>query len=192
VAFSRRWLRAQVVVLPAVVVVGVGAFVWSRTIADDGDDVVRLETPGEYVDPAISNPPNDGGRFPDVELTAVDGSSTTLRADGRPMVLNLWYSTCPPCARELTYFAAVEDDLGDAVRFVGVNPLDDVDVMQRFAEERGVDYELLVDHDGNLEDALRIVQYPVTLFVNGDGEIVAQTGALSEADLRRQIAESLA
>ena len=178
--------------LPAVVVVGVGAFVWSRTIADDGDDVVRLETPGEYVDPAVSNPPNDGERFPDVELTTVDGSSTTLRADGRPMVLNLWYSTCPPCARELTYFAAVEADLGDAVRFVGVNPLDDVDVMQRFAEERGVDYELLVDHDGNLEDALRIVQYPVTLFVNGDGEIVAQTGALSEADLRRQIAESLA
>ena len=43
--------------LLAVVVVGAGAFVWSRTIADDGDDVVHLETPGEYVDPAVSNPP---------------------------------------------------------------------------------------------------------------------------------------
>ena len=48
--------------------------------------------------------------------------------------------------------------------------------MQRFAAERGVDYELLIDPDGNLGDALRIVQYPVTLFVDADGEIVAQTG----------------
>ena len=58
------------------------------------------------------------------------------------MVVNLWYSTCPPCARELTYFAAVEAELGDDVRFVGVNPLDDVDEMQQFAADRGVDYEL--------------------------------------------------
>ena len=39
------------------------------------------------------------------------------------MVVNLWYSTCPPCARELADFAAVEAEVGDDVRFVGVNPL---------------------------------------------------------------------
>ena len=64
--------------------------------------------------------------------------------------------------------------------------------MQRFAADRGVDYELLIDHDGNLDDALGVAQYPVTLFVDADGEIVAQTGALSEADLRSKIAELLA
>ena len=64
--------------------------------------------------------------------------------------------------------------------------------MQRFADERGVDYELLVDHAGELDAALRIVQYPVTLFVSAGGEIVAQTGALNEADLRRHVDELLA
>jgi peroxiredoxin len=181
-----------VVLLAVVVVTGVGALIWSRTIADGGDDVLRLETPGEYVDPAVSNPPNDGARFPDVELTTVDGTTTALAVDGRPMVVNLWYSTCPPCARELTYLAEVEADVGEEVRFVGVNPLDDVAEMQRFAEERGVDYELLVDHEGDLEAALRIVQYPVTLFVSADGEIVAQSGPLNEADLRRRLDELLA
>jgi peroxiredoxin len=174
------------------VVVGAGAFVWSRTIADDGDDLVRLDEPGEYADPAMSNPPNDGVVLPDVELTTVDGASTALRADGRPMVVNLWYSTCPPCARELTYFAAVESDLGDDVRFVGVNPHDDVDEMEQFAAERGVDYELLLDDDGTLGNALGVVQYPVTLFVSADGEIVAQTGPLDEAALRSHISELLA
>src|SRR5262245_66647622 len=136
----------------------------------------------------MSNPPNDGAALPAVELQAVDGTATKLSSDGRPMVVNLWYSTCPPCARELTYFAAVDADLGDEIRFVGVNPVDDVETMRSFATERGVDYELLVDHDGALGDALGVVQYPVTLFVDADGELVAQTGPLSEGALRRTIA----
>jgi peroxiredoxin len=188
----RPWLRAPVLVLLALAVVGAGAVVWSRTIADDGDELVRLDEPGEYADPAMSNPPNDGVSLPDVELITVDGASMVLRADGRPMVVNLWYSTCPPCARELTYFAAVESDLGEDVRFVGVNPLDDVDEMQEFAAERGVDYELLLDDDGTLGEALGVVQYPVTLFVSVDGEIVAQTGPLNEAELRSHTSELLA
>ncbi len=191
-ADRRPWLRAPFLVLVALAVVGAGAFVWSRTIADDGDEVVRLDEPGEYADPTMSNPPNDGVSLPDVELTTVDGDSTALRVDGRPMVVNLWYSTCPPCARELTYFAAVEADLGDDVRFVGVNPMDDVDEMQQFAAERGVDYELLRDPDGTLGNSLGVVQYPVTLFVSTDGEIVAQTGPLNEAELRRHTSELLA
>jgi peroxiredoxin len=179
-------------VLLAVAITVVGALVWTRTIADSRDDVLRLETPGEFVDPASSNPPNDGAPLPDVELITADGSTTRLVADGRPMVVNLWYSACPPCARELTYFAAVEADHGDEVRFVGVNPLDDAEEMRRFAEERDVGFELLRDPDGGLEDALGVVQYPVTLFVAADGAIVAQTGVLSEADLRRHVDELLA
>ena len=40
------------------------------------------------------------------------------------MVVNLWQSTCPPCARELPAFAAVDDEYGDRVRFVGIDDLD--------------------------------------------------------------------
>jgi hypothetical protein len=37
-----------------------------------------------------------------------------------------------------------------------------------------------------------ILQYPVTFFVATDGHIVAQTGVLSEDDLREHIAELVA
>jgi thiol-disulfide isomerase/thioredoxin len=192
VAVSRS-LRAPLAGVVVAIVALAGAVAGSRIVADDGDDdVIRLETPGEYVDPAVSNPPNDGATFPAVELVGDSGAATTLRGDGRPMVVNLWYSTCPPCARELTYFAAVADDLGADVRFVGVNPLDDDSTMRSFAAERGVEYELLRDPDGALDAALGIVQYPATLFVDADGEVVAQTGVLSEGGLRDQVAELLA
>lgn len=188
----RTLLRIQIAVLAVAAIAAVaGAIAWSRTIAGDEPDV-RLDTPGEYVDPSVSNPPNDGDPLPAVALRSATGDEVMLDGDGRPMVVNLWFSTCPPCARELAYFAGVEADYGDDVRFVGVNGVDDVDTMIEFAADRGVDYELLRDPDNALVDALGVVQMPVTLFVDTDGEIVAQTGVLSEADLRVHVAELLA
>lgn len=189
---SRLSLRVQVAVLVvAAVIAGAGAVALSRTIADDGGDTVRLDTPGDFVDPSNSNPSHDGDPLPEVTLTTADGDPIELVPDGRPMVVNLWYSLCPPCARELTYFAAVEEEFGEQVRFVGVDNLDDAETMVEFAAERGVDYELLLDHDDVLGGALGVFQYPVTLFVDADGEIVAQTGALTEAELRDHVAELL-
>lgn len=176
----------------AVVVSFVGAVVWSRTMADDGpavDDDVVMDEPGEYVEPSSrTNPPLAADGLPDVALEAVDGERVRLRSDGRPMVVNLWYSTCPPCARELADLAAVHADVGAAVRFVGVNPYDSVATMQRFAADRGVSYELLRDPDFEFADELGVAGFPVTLFVDADGDVVGQHGTIDDGELREQIA----
>lgn len=194
-ATNRPLLRRQVVVLVmlvvAAVVTGLGAMAWSSTVADDGDTVV-LDEPGEFVDPASTNVEQSGNLLPGFDLVDADGAAARLESDGRPLVVNLWYSTCPPCARELAAFAEVDGEFGDVVRFVGVNPFDTTEDMVRFAAERGVRYELLRDPDFAMGDELGVVQFPVTLFVSGDGEIVIQSGALSESELRDHVAELLA
>jgi peroxiredoxin len=180
------------VLVLAVATAAIGAVVWSRTIADGDDavdDTIRLDAPGEYTIPGAStNPPARGEPLPAVELLAVDDSVVELAAAaGRPMVVNLWYSTCPPCARELADFARVHAEVGEQVRFVGVNPLDPTETMVRFARDRGVTYELFRDPDAALANALDVVAYPVTLFVDPDGTIVDQTGPLDAAQLRERI-----
>ena len=64
--------------------------------------------------------------------------------------------------------------------------------MVRYAADRGADYELLMDPNNAVADELGILQFPVTLFVSADDEIVAQTGVLSEDELRAHVAELLA
>lgn len=169
-----------------------GAVAWSRTVADSSEPTVLLDQPGEFVDPASTNERQDGNPLPAFELLDADGRAVTMAPDGRPMVVNLWYSTCPPCAREITAFAAVERQVGDRVRFVGVNPYDSVEDMERFANDRGVGYELLRDPDFAVGDGLGVVQFPVTLFVSAAGDIVAQTGVLTESELREHVARLLA
>lgn len=182
-----------IVVVAAVATTAVGAVAWSRSVGGRAgvDDEVVLDVPGEYVEPgAATNPPLPTERWPFVELETADGAVVELAPTaGRPMVVNLWYSTCPPCARELAEFAAVESEVGDDVRFVGVNPFDTAATMTRFAAERGVAYELLRDPGFVLADLLGVVAYPVTVFVGGDGSILERTGPLGDDELRARIAE---
>jgi len=190
VAGFRASLRAQVVVLVvAALVAGMGAVIWSRTIAGEGDatELIRLGDAGEYVDPALVNPDRTGEPLPDVRVATADGERIRLQPDGLPMVVNVWTSTCGPCSRELTYFARVADDRAGQVRFVGVDPLDDAERMVDFAAQRGVTYELLRDDEYELFDALDLVSFPATLFVAADGTVVAQTGEVSETELREHV-----
>ena len=135
----------------SLLVIAIGAVAWSRVVSS-GDDVdVVLDEPGNYVLPGlVTNPPLARDALPPVGLLDVDGRAVSLAPDGRPMVVNLWYSQCAPCARELADFAAVHAELGDAVRFVGVNPWDTASKMTSFAADRGVTYELLRRRPGPL------------------------------------------
>ncbi len=187
-------LRAQLIVLVGVVVLlAGGAIVVSRLAADGGGsgDRVDLDTPGEYMEPGSpTNPSLPGDGLPDVGLLAVDGSTVRLPGDDRrPTVVNFWYSTCPPCARELADFAEVHRAFGDQVRFVGVDPSDTVEAMERFASARDVRYELLRDDNFAFTDGLGIVAFPATLFLDADGRIVDQTGAIDDDELRDKLVE---
>jgi peroxiredoxin len=156
----------------------------------DAQDSVVLDVPGEYDESSGElNASNTGVALPDVVLVDGDGTDvSTSSLVGTPLVLNLWYSTCAPCRRELADFAAVDAELAGAVRFVGVNPLDDASTMTSFAGERGVRYELLSDHSSALVDALGVTAFPATVFVAADGTIVLQTGVLTADELRAHVA----
>ena len=190
--------RLPVLVLCAAIAGGLlGGWALSRVVIGDSDtgpddvDSVVLDEPGEYQQPVDGeNRDVDGDRLPDVVLT--DAAGLEIRTSslvGQPLVVNLWYSTCIPCKRELGEFATVHRELGDRIRFVGINPFDSVDVMERFAGDRGVGYELLRDEAGAFVDAAGVISFPVTLFVDADGVIVAHTGELDGDELRARIEE---
>jgi peroxiredoxin len=191
VKFRPRLLVGSLVVAVAVI----GIFVWTQR-ADSGSDVdATLQDPQSVVtfpNDGLGNDDVQGDLLPDVVLLDGDDNEvTTVDLLGEPLVVNLWYSTCPPCAKELPDFAEVDAET-DAVRFVGVNTLDSVEVMERFAGERGVEYDLFRDEFAELADAIGATAMPITLFVTSDGTIVEQTGPLDADELRAKVADLLA
>jgi peroxiredoxin len=179
--------------LAAVAVIGV--LVWMQQPDDAAGIDATLQDPRTvvtYPNDGLGNDDVQGEPFPDVVLIDVDDNEVnTADLLGEPLVVNLWYSTCPPCAKELPDFAEVDAETDDA-RFIGVNTLDSLEVMERFAAERGVDYDLYRDEFAELANAIGATAMPITLFVTSDGTIVEQTGVLDADELRAKIAHLLA
>lgn len=180
----------------AVVAVAVTVVLVERLTRDEPQygAFVELDEPGIFTAPTdVANPDVTGTPLPDVTFEDADGAERTLdEFRGTPLVVNLWYKNCPPCARELGDFAAVDSELqaaGADVQFIGLNPMDSAETMVDFAAERGVQYELWRDTERNFGVEIGAVLYPVTLYVNADGRVIAQTGETTADELRAKIAE---
>lgn len=179
----------------AVVVIVIGTVVWAQSSGDDGvdatlDDASAVVT---YPNDGLGNQEVEGDLFPNATfLDRNDNEISSAELLGNPLVVNLWFSTCAPCAKELPDFAEVHAEVGEEVRFVGVNTIDSVEVMERFAGERGVQYELLRDQYAELANGIGAVAFPITLFVTSEGVIVEQTGVLDADELRERVADLIA
>jgi thiol-disulfide isomerase/thioredoxin len=182
--------------LTAALTVSVAAgWIWS--VADEGTGSVSIDRdPADRttLGPATigTNAVLGGAPFPDAAVSALDGTEvSTADLVGRPLVVNIWGSTCGPCRRELPDLAAAHAAYGDRVRFVGISYLGASEREEAFARERGVNYELYYDTDGEFITAAGVAAFPVTLFITADGTVVEQTGVLDETRLSRLIEDTL-
>ena len=177
-----------------------GALVLTATLAacggsSDGVESVVLDEPGEYQQPTIAL--NDDLRGEPIEtamlLDADDEEIDLADLIGQPLVINFWFSACPPCKREMPALQTVSETYADTVRFIGVNSVDSRDRMLDFADEMGVTYELLRDPDSELLVNNGIAAFPTTLFVDANGSVVKQiAGEVTVEVLTSTIEELLA
>ena len=166
---DERRLRAWLFAGALVVAVAGGWFAIGSGGGDDADPT------GGLADPTVgTNAPIQGRLFPESLLTrASDGASSDPLAGSGPTVVHFWFTTCPPCRREMPMFARAAEDLAGQVRFVGINPLDDAEAAMAFHEQFGVPFDTYLDTDGALVADLGVATMPVTLFVDADRRIVA-------------------
>ncbi len=126
-----------------------------------------------------------GQQLAEVDLKSVAGEIISTKSLlGTPIIINIWYSTCEPCRRELPVLASAAAQYLDQVRFVGVNIKDSASVAKEFAAEYGVKFELLLDTNGSFISELGIATAPVTLAINAQGVIIDQVaGEISAGEL---------
>lgn len=181
-----RW-RLGALSLIAVVAVVVGM------LAFGGEEEPSIPTLPSGLQPS-SGAPRQGEPAPDFAVTTFDGSrfslSEHLANDGRPVMLNLWASWCPPCRAEMPVFDRVAADRDD-VLIVGVAVDDALAPAEAFAGEVGVRYPLAFDADGSVAAAYPTPGLPATFTISSDGRVVSIAyGELEENEMRALMDEA--
>jgi Thiol-disulfide isomerase and thioredoxins len=112
---------------------------------------------------------------------------------GKPIVVNFWASWCPPCKDEMPDFEKVYQEMGEQVTFMMVDLVDGsretIETGSAFIESAGYTFPVYFDVNQNAAYTYALTSIPTTLFINADGEVVANAvGAIDEETLRRGVA----
>ena len=163
--------------------------------SSSSDAVSTLPGVGVTVqDPTIgTNPDLDNTQLPNLTIANLNGDKVSLRSlIGSPIVINLWYPTCPPCKAEMPEFVKAQAQVGQTVRFVGLSTQGSPADVKKFADSLGVHYELYTDPGQTAVNVLKLSVAPTTLFVAADGHITSiQSGAMTEGTLLARIHKEL-
>jgi len=128
-------------------------------------------------------------RLPAGDLARLEGGRMRLTStQGKPVVVNLWASWCPPCRMEMPALAEAQAKHPD-VEFVFANQGEAGDAVEGFLSgEKLVLRNVLLDSTGVLSQQSNSRGLPTTLFFNANGELVdRRAGELSPATLEQRL-----
>lgn len=114
-----------------------------------------------------------GDPAPAFALPALDGSRLSLEQyRGQPVIVNFWWSGCPPCRQEMPLLQQYADAHPN-LRLVLIDPVDGVDGARAFVASIHVHAPVVLDDGGRVAAAYGVAYYPTSFFVRRDGTIAS-------------------
>ncbi|MCK4977815.1 MAG: TlpA family protein disulfide reductase [Anaerolineales bacterium] len=130
-------------------------------------------------------------------METIHGETVTLsELQGRPVIINLWASWCPPCRAEMPALQNVYEDYQDqglVVLAVNATDQDNLDEAIEFAQEHWLTFPVLLDVTGMVSRMYKLQSLPTTFFVDDTGVIqeIVIGGPMAEALLRVRVEQLL-
>lgn len=132
--------------------------------------------------------------MPGVQLITLDERPASLHSYvGRPTVVNLWATWCPPCRREMPVFEQAQAEF-PGIAIVMVNQGESAQQAQAFLEGEGLALtDVLLDPFSRTMQTMGTRALPTTLFFNEQGQLVdSHLGEITMASLRSRVARHFA
>lgn len=133
------------------------------------------------------------------DFTVYDENKNKIKLShyiGKPIVVNVWASWCPPCKREMPLFEKAINQYGERITFLMINETDGqretMDTAKAFVKDKGYKMKTLFDLDGDVGNTYSILYLPTTLFIDKNGNIVENhVGELTKCELENAIGKIL-
>lgn len=179
------WAKRRMRIISLLILLAGAGWIW-----------ISAATPGAVTQGQIPAP-REGFLAPDFTLMSSSGQEIHL-ADlrGKPVIINLWASWCPPCKAEMPALERVYqayEDQGLQVIAVNATYQDTRAAADSFARSEGLTFPIVYDTDGSVSKEYQLQALPSTFFVGADGKIqtVVLGGPMSEALLRSKVEQLL-
>ncbi len=153
--------------------VGLLVFLWTQLLTP-------AQNAAQVQDPLVGHP------APNFRLDALSLHSAApislANFKGKPVVLNVWSSTCVPCVNEAPLLQSLWRRVqSQGVVFIGIDFQDIKSDGLSFLKKYGVTYPNVLDASGSTAISYGVTGTPETLFINRQGVVVSRVaGELTE------------
>lgn len=136
---------------------------------------VQAKTPGEVEVGALLRPATMRG------LNGPDRKLADFR--GKPLVINVWASWCPPCIAEMGSLERLAwSDLGQRFNVIGISTDDYPEAAKGFLRKSQATLNHYIDRELELENMLGADRLPLTLLVDAQGRVLHKVVGAREWD----------
>ncbi|MBU1556636.1 MAG: TlpA family protein disulfide reductase [Gammaproteobacteria bacterium] len=129
----------------------------------------------------------------DIKLESLSGYQVALPqlAQGKPVVMNIWASWCPPCHREMPALLDAEQQ-NPNISFMLINLQESRARVQQYLRQHQLSFKhVLLDSHGDVASFYGAQGVPATLFFSADGKLASvHFGELSHAILQQGITKA--
>jgi cytochrome c biogenesis protein CcmG/thiol:disulfide interchange protein DsbE len=141
-------------------------------------------------DPHVIPSPLIGHRLPSFSATTLEGTTfESSQLPGKPAIVNVWASWCPPCVEEHPLLLEAATKHASDLTVVGIVYQDTPDAARAFLARYGDGgWPNLLDSAGQIAVDLGVTGPPETFFVDADGIVRARhVGPLTADELAAQL-----
>jgi len=101
-------------------------------------------------------------------------------------ILNFWFPSCGPCAKELPHIEKLNNEIGNEIEIIGIQMIgiDNINDGLKFAQKMNVTYKLGYNPDNSTIKKYKINSFPTTIFVSkSNNKFIIWDGYLDYDDL---------
>lgn len=187
--------RSLIIIIAVFVVFIAGAYVlYDRLSAQNAADTIavnEMQTTAAPDGSAEESSESEAVAAPDFTVYDADGNEVKLSDFiGKPVVLNFWASWCGPCKSEMPEFDEVYKELGEDIQFMMVNMTDGSretqEIASEYIAESGYSFPVFYDNDMDAAITYGVSAIPMTLFIDAEGNAVAQARSAIDMDTLRK------
>ena len=110
---------------------------------------------------------------------------------GKPMIINFWFPSCPPCTVELESLEKSYQEYKDSIEFLGIMQLglDNENDGKKFLSKKNISFKSISDYD-NLTTKFDVKYFPTTIFLDSNHNVVdTWIGIIDENDITLKLSD---
>jgi len=124
-----------------------------------------------------------GGILREAPMQGLTGNSALLSTyRGKPLIINVWASYCPPCLAEMGSLERLWQHYGDRFNVIGVSIDDYPDRAKAFLAKAETTFPHYIDHKLMLENMLGANTIPLTVLIDAQGRVLQKVRGAQDWD----------